>query len=282
MTGQLEGLLQGIAYAAIVFAWLWVVKQIADVRARRLFDANHEIDANRNVAVALRRAGLYLGLAIGMLGALSGASASFAEDAAWLAAEGAAVAAFLFLAQFVNDAVVIHGIRNDEAVRDGNVAVGFVEMGAYVATGLIAWGSFAGEGGGFASSLVFFALGQLALLLMIALYERLTPYAVVQEVRVGNVAAGLMLGGMMVALGVILKASLKGPFTGWIDDLLEFGISAGAGIVLLLLLQWPIDRLFLPGTSLQVEIASDRNAAAIGVTVAIKIALALIIGAVLI
>jgi uncharacterized membrane protein YjfL (UPF0719 family) len=282
MAAQLEGLLQGIADAAIVFAWLWIVKLIADLRARRLFDANREIDDNRNLAVALRRGGMYLGLAIGMLGALSGASASFAQDAALLAAEGAAVAAFLFLAQFVNDAVVIHGIRNDEAVRDGNVAVGFVEFGAYVATGLIAWGSFAGEGGGFLSSLVFFALGQLALLLMVALYERLTPYAVVQEVRAGNVAAGLMLGGMMVALAVILNASLKGPFTGWIADLAAFGISGVVGIALLLLLQWPIDRVFLPGTSLQVEIASDRNAAAIGVTVAIKIALALIIGAVLI
>ena len=33
------------------------------------------------------------------------------------------------------------------------------------------------------------------------------------------------------------------------------------GIVLLLLLQWPIDRLFLPGTTLRVEIESDRNSA---------------------
>ena len=130
-------------------------------------------------------------------------------------------------------------------------------------------------------TLVFFALGQAALLIMVYVYEWITPYRVVEEVRNGNTAAGLMLGGTLVALGLILSAALKGPFEAWTIDIGGFALSASMGIVLLLLLQWPIDRLFLPGTTLRVEIESDRNSAAIGVTIAVKVALALVISAVI-
>ena len=102
------------------------------------------------------------------------------------------------------------------------------------------------------------------------------------QIQGGNVAAGLMLGGMLVAFGFVLNASLMGPFVGWTEDVLAFGASAGMGVVLLMLLQWPIDRLFLPGTTLRSEIEENRNPAAIAVAVAVKIALALVISAVLI
>ena len=167
-------------------------------------------------------------------------------------------------------------------MRDGNVAVGLVELGVSVATGLVAAGSFSGQGGGLPSAVVFFLLGQVSLLLLALAYERITPYRVIENVRDGNVAAGLMLGGMLVAFGFILRSSIAGPSAGWVDDLSAFGFSAFAGLVLLLLLQWPIDRVFLPGTTLRQEIETDRNAAAIAVVVSVKVALALVIASVVI
>lgn len=281
MEPLLTGFAQGIAFAAVAFAWMWLAKLVSDARIRSVFDPNQEIEEAQNLAVAARRAGLYVGIAIGMLGALAGGGGEFLTDLLELVLEGAAVVAFLFVAQYLTDVVVIHGIRNNEALRDGNVAVGVVELGISIATGLIAYGSFAGEGGGLGSAVVFFALGQVALLVLAVVYERITPYRVVEEVRDGNVAAGLMLSGMLVAFGFILNASLMGPFVGWTEDVLAFATSAGMGVVLLMLLQWPIDRLFLPGTTLRKEIEETRNPAAIAVTVAVKIALALVISAVL-
>ncbi len=282
MEALLIGFGQGIVFAAIALAWMWLAKLFSDVRIKSVFDPDAQIQEHQNLAVSLRRAGLYLGVSIGMLGALSGGGTDFATDVVEMLYEGAAVVAFLFLAQFAADVVIVHGIKNREALRDGNVAVGLVEMGISVATGLIAFGSFAGEGGGIASALVFFALGQIALILMAVAYERVTPYRVVEGVRDGNVAAGLMLAGMLVAYGFILNSSLMGPFTDWAQDLTSFAASTGMGLVLLLLLQWPIDRLFLPGKTLRELIETDRNAAAVAVAVAVKIALALVISAVLI
>ena len=279
---QLQAFAEGIAYAAVVFLWLWVARLVAGLRTRRVFDAAREIAENQNLAIALRRGGLYVGLATGMLGALSGGGGAFLSDLQTLALEGAVIVVFLFIAQAVTDAVVVHGVSNDAALKEGNVAVGLVEAGSYIATGLIAFGSFSGEGGGLPSALVFFVLGQIALLALAAVYEWLTSYSVIENIRGGNPAAGLMLGGTLVAFGFILNASLSGAFVGWQEDLLAFGISALTGMVLLLLLQWPIDRLFLPATTIKHEIETDRNAAAIGVVVSVKIALALVISAVVI
>ncbi len=273
--------LEAVAFAAIAFLWMWIAKQLNDARMRKVYDGDALIVGGRNLAVALRSAGLYLGVAVGMLGALSGGGGGFAADAIEMAIEGAVMVAFLYGALIVSDVVVVHGIRNDEALRDGNVAVGLVELGVAVATGLIAFGSFAGAGGGVGSAIVFFLLGQLALLAMAVTYERVTPYQVVDGVRNGNVAAGLMLGGMLLAFGFILNAALLGPFRGWLQDIVGFVASAGMGIALLLLFQWPVDRLFLPSTTLRQEIETEPNPAAVAVAVAVKIALALVIGAVL-
>jgi len=278
---ELVGIGQAIVFAAIAFLWMWVAKRFLDFRTQGLYNADREIAGSRNLAIALRRGGLYLGVAIGMLGALSGGDVGFARDVLEMLIEGAAMVVFLFVAQWLTDALIVPGIKNAEALRDGNLAVGFVELGVSVATGLIAYGSFAGEGGGLLSAVVFFALGQVALIVLVLLYERMTPYHVLVEVRGGNAAAGLMLGGILLAFGLILNASLAGNFQGWTEDLLGFAISASTGILLLLLLQWPIDRLFLPDTDLRNEIETNPNPAAVAVAVAVKIALALVIGAVL-
>jgi uncharacterized membrane protein YjfL (UPF0719 family) len=277
----LTDVLEAAVFAGAAFFGMWIAKLLADVRMRGIYDADQEVSTGRNLAVALRRAGLYLGVAIGMLGALTGGGAGFVEDLLEMALEGAVMIAFLYVALLASDRVVIHGIRNDVALREGNVAVGLVELGISLATGLIAYGSFAGPGGGLASAVVFFALGQAALLGMTLVYEKVTPYRVIEGIRGGNVAAGLMLGGMLLAFGFILESSLMGPFHGWLEDILAFAASAAMGIVLLLLFQWPVDRLFLPHTTLRHEIEEVPNPAAVAVAVAVKLALALVIGAVL-
>ncbi len=42
-----------------------------------------------------------------------------------------------------------------------------------------------------------------------------TPFNVRNEIKADNPAAGIGLAGILIALGIILMASLSGPFTGW-------------------------------------------------------------------
>ena len=273
---------QSIVYALSVFVFMFLAKKIADKRVSYLYNADYEIEIRENIAVALRRAGLYLGIAIGMYAAINsnGTATNFVADLGLQVFDGVLIMIFLFSAMFINDKIILKNINNDQALKDNNISVGLVEFGAYIATGLIAYGSFAGTGPWY-TSIVFFILGQAALIIMVRIYESFTEYKPIDEVKEANVPAGLMLGGILVAYGFILKASIMGPFTGWITDLTAFAVSSVSGIVLLLLLaNKAIDQFFLPGSNIHKEIAEDQDLSPIIVVVAVKIAIALIISAV--
>jgi len=275
----------GMVYLLEIFAFMYMAKYLSDHRVSSKFDANHEIEENSNGGIGLRRGGLYLAIAIGMLGTVTAPSMahSFLGDILAVALDGMFVLVFVMTARIIFDAVVIHDLDNDQAIKDGNKAVGFVEAGGYIATGVIAFSSFHGEGGPWYSSLVFFVLGQVVLLAMVRAYEVFAPFNAVEEVYRGNEAAGLLLGGMMVAIAFMLYGAISGPFTGWLADLTSFALSAAAGIVLMIfVINKYVDQLFLPGTDIRTEVVRDRNVAAITVVVAVKIALGLALGMVVV
>jgi uncharacterized membrane protein YjfL (UPF0719 family) len=286
----LAGLGQGLTYVIVGIFFIWLVKKVDDRRTREFDDDVHIDDGN--IAVGLRRAGLYLGIAIALSGAMGGASNGFFLDVTQLFVDGLMITGFMFLSRFINDFIMLGNINNDEeCVREfqqpdgtkvvGNTAVGMVEAGMYVATGFILNGSISGTGGtfvqGIASSILFFILGQIALLIFGLLYELITPFNVRNEIKDNNLAAGIGLGGILMALGIILMSSISGPFTGWANDLLSFGIYTVFGIIVLLISSTVVDRLLLPTTNIATEVKEDRNVAALIVVVSAINAVAIII-----
>ena len=123
----------------------------------------------------------------------------------------------------------------------------------------------------------FFILGQITLLLFGFLYELITPFNVRNEIKNNNLAAGIGLGGILTALGIILMASISGPFKGWANDFASFGIYALFGIAMLLIFRTVIDRLLLPTTNIATEVKADRNIAALIVVASAINAVAIII-----
>ncbi len=275
MAEMIAGLGQGLMYVILGVFFIWLVKKVDDWRTRE-FDDDAEID-NGNVAVGLRRAGLYLGIAIALSGAMKGVSNGFFPDLFQLMIDGLIITGFMFSSRFVNDYIMLGNISNDqECVKviitpegkkiTGNSAVGMVEAGMSVATGFILNGAISGTGGtlfeGIASAVLFFILGQMALLLFGFLYELTTPFNVRNEIQNNNLAAGIGLGGTLMAFGIILMASLSGPFTGWSHDILNFCLYTIYGIIMLLVFKTVIGKLLLPTTNIATEIKEDRNVAA--------------------
>ncbi|WP_300457629.1 DUF350 domain-containing protein [Desulfobacula sp.] len=286
----LAGLSQGVIYVIVGIFFIWLVKRVDDWRTKEFDDDVHIDDGN--LAVGLRRAGLYLGIAIALSGAMGGASKGFLLDLIQLLIDGLIITGFMFSSRFINDFIMLGNINNDEECVKviikpdgtqviGNSAVGMVEAGMFVATGFILHGSISGTGGtfvqGIASAILFFILGQLALLIFGFLYELITPFNVRNEIKSNNLSAGIGLGGILIALGIILMASISGPFTGWGNDVLSFGIYAVYGIVMLLIFKTVVDKLLLPTTNMATEVKEDRNVAALIVVVSAINAVAIII-----
>lgn len=270
----------GIIFTAIIFGFLYLAKIINDIRTKEI-DDDYEIEENSNNAIGFRRAGLYLGMAIAMIGAFSGRSAGFLNDLTALVGDGFLTLVCFFIARYITDWITLRGINNDHEALKGNSAVGLVELGNYLGTGLILNGAFSGEGGGFVSSLVFFGLGQLALVVIFMIYEGITSFNVVEEIRKGNNAAGLAAAGMMTALGIILRASIAGNFVSWSQDIMSFGISAVSGIALLLIFRSLIDKIFLPNTTLAGGV-KRHNVSALVVTQGVLLSLAFVLSAVIV
>jgi len=286
----LTGLSQAVTYVIVGIFFIWLVKKVDDWRTKEFDDDAHIDDGN--VAVGLRRAGLYLGIAIALSGAMGGASKGFFLDVIQLLIDGLVITGLMFSSRFANDFIMLGHINNDEECVKvfqqpdgkevvGNTAVGMVEAGMYIATGFILNGSLSGAGGtffqGIASAILFFIMGQITLLIFGLLYELITPFNVRHEIKNNNLAAGIGLGGILMALGIILMSSISGPFTGWANDLAGFGIYAFFGIVMLLISRAVIDRLLLPTTDIATEVKEDRNIAALIVVVSAINAIAIII-----
>jgi uncharacterized membrane protein YjfL (UPF0719 family) len=276
--------LSWIAFAFLCLALLWLAKVLFDARAKANgFAADAEIEEKSSLAVGIQRAGLYLAVPLTLSGTLGDSSTgNLVNDLLWFLIDGIAGIGLLFTAGLINEKLILTTTNNTAELKRGNVAVGFTEAGSFLATGLIAKGAFTGEAGGFLAALVFFLLGQFALILMARLYTMASSYNVLAEIRGGNTAAGLMLSGFLVAYGVILSTSVSGDFTTWSDGLIGFGYGAIRGIVAMLLLTWVIDRVFLPNTDFRIEIVRDHNVAAIAMTVGVRVGIAAIIAGTLI
>ncbi len=286
----LTSLSQGFCFALVGVFFIFLAKRLDDWRTRDFDDDRHIDDGN--VAVGLRRAGLYLGIAIAMAGALSGSSSGFWLDLIQLTVDGLIITGFLFSSRFLNDLIMMGHMDNDaECIKEftlpdgrtvtGNTALGMVEASMYIATGFILNGSLSGGGGTFFQSLVsavvFFVLGQVVLLAFGFVYELITPFNVREEIKKNNLAAGIGLGGILIALGIILMSSLSGPFTGWGTDIAGFAIYTAFGMVLLLVFRSVMDRVLLPTTNLATEIKEDQNVAALVVVESAITAVAIII-----
>jgi uncharacterized membrane protein YjfL (UPF0719 family) len=143
----------------------------------------------------------------------------------------------LIVAQKLHDWCIVPGLDNDDAVAGGNTAAALTEFGSYVATGMIASASFGAGEGSWLTAIVFFAVGQFALIGGFWAQERLLPGSFVDGVIRGREGAGVAVAGSLIALGVILRASIAGPFLGWETSLRLLGLYAAGGILFLVAFQ---------------------------------------------
>lgn len=267
-------------FLALAFVFFWLSHRIC---ARRIQKAssiplNEHIGARSNTAVALRFSAFAVASAMGLCGPLTSPSTGFLHDIVGFSFSGLILLALLILAFALLDRLVLPGVDNTKAILDDNTAVGLVEAGGGLATGLILRAAFSGQGS-LLSGIVFFLLGQLSLALFLKLLERLSPYDDQAEIARGNVALGLHLGSMLVCLGLVLASAVSGDFTHWSRDLTAFALASVRGVILLLAGCSLADRFFLGRTTLAHEIARDKNTAAVIYAMGVKIGLALLIAA---
>jgi uncharacterized membrane protein YjfL (UPF0719 family) len=126
-----------------------------------------------------------------------------------------------------------------------------------VASGLVIFGAVSGEGGSIWTAIAFWAIGQLMLMIAVYLYNFILPFDIHDEIEKDNVAAGISLSGVLIAMGIIIGLAAEGDFYTWRTDLPEFTAFALLGLVLLPVVRFLTDRILLPTVKLTDEIAGQ-------------------------
>lgn len=185
---------------------------------------------------------------------------------------------------YVVEKAILHKFNNvDEIVRDRNIGTAAVHFGMYLASGLIISACVTGETivahgrcYGVISTLVYYVMGMIFLILFAKLYDMLTPYSLLGEIEADNVAVGVAFCGNLIAIGLILMRATIGDIGTWQQGLILYFIDLSAIILLLPSVRFLLDRLIVKEINITKEIKHNNVAAGLGEAV-VLIAFALLI-----
>ncbi len=275
---MLDALVSGLVYLAATFVLLVVGKAVYRLVHRR-FSLREGLFKHDNFALALTMTGYYLGLVLALTGILVGPSAGLVNDLIDLSIYGGLAILLLNLSIFINDRVILRGFSNEkEILQDQNAGTGVIEGANSVAVGLIIAGALSGQGS-LMTALVFWLVGQLALIAAGLVYERVLPYNLHGEIERDNVAVGVAFAGLLIGLGNLIRASVAGDFVSWEVSLGSELLYLAVGLVLFPLVRWLTDLLLVPGATLEAELLQEKPNVGAGLIEAFAyIAASLLIG----
>lgn len=255
---NLDHLISVAALTLLGIVFLAVGKWLFNLLHPR-FDLSKELVKHDNFAMALTIGGYFLGLVIALGGVLSGESRGLVDDVLDFAFYSVIALVLLNISGWINDKLMLHEFDNDkEIVEDQNPGTGAVQGANYVANGLILFGAMSGQGD-LITALAFWALGQVALLLVTRVYDLIVPYKLHDQIEKDNVAVGVAFAGVLVGFGNLIRFATMGDFISWQVNFVNFAWTMGFGLLLLPLLRVVVDKVFLPGESLTDELVNQEK-----------------------
>ena len=274
---------RGLLTLVVVLVAVWIGKLVRDLLTR--YKINEELTDKNNTAVGVALMGYYVGLAIAIAGVLVGSGGeSLGFDLLTVAIYSVIAIILLNISALVNDKLILYKFDNQkELVEDRNSGTGTTMAGSYLATGLIVNAAVSGEVSGkrwegLVACLVFFALGQIVLMLAGLWYQLITKYDVHKVIgEDNNAAAGIGFGAFLFAIGYVVRAAMTGQSESWGIDLVSFALYVVIALILLTIGRLITDKVFLPKAKISDEIGSQGNVAAAAIAAAIYVTIAVLI-----
>ncbi|ODS24102.1 hypothetical protein AB835_05050 [Candidatus Endobugula sertula] len=227
------------------------------------YDVKQEIVEKDNGAVAISLAGYLVAISIIFIAGVIGPSKGVLQDLFIIIQYSLLGIILLYVAHIVNDKLILNQFNNvKELVNDQNTGTGVVQAASYIASGLIIAGAIHGEGGGILTTITFFALGQLVLVIFSKIYDLITSFNLHDEIEDDNFSVGIAFSGTLIALGIILSKASAGNFISWQHNISVFVLNAVIAFILLPVFRVIIDKLIIVGNDLNIEIARDKNTGA--------------------
>lgn len=251
---NIDHIITGAALVAASYVIFFIGKVVNDCLHHE-YNLTEELVVKDNPAVALALVGYYFGLVLCIGGALAGPSHGVIEDVIDLVIYGMLSIALLNISWFLCDKLILYKFKiSEELVRDHNLGTGVVSFGISIASGLVIYGSISGEGGNIWTAIIFWAMGQVILMMAGFLYSWMVPFDLHGEIEKDNVAAGVSFAGALIAMGLIIGLSAEGDFSSYREDLPSYIAFSLLGLIILPIIRLLTDKVLLPSVKLTDEI----------------------------
>ncbi len=254
---MLDQIITSLGDLSAVFVLLLLGKLVYD--KVHPYDLHQQLFERDNFALSLEVVGYFLGLVLALGGVLSGPSGSWIDDVIGIFLYGALAIVLLNFSAWINEKILLPKFDNTkEVVEDQNVGTGAIEAGNHIASGLIIAGAVSGQGS-LLTALCFWGLGQVVLIAASKIYSAILPFDLHAEVEKDNVAVGVAMGGLLIAIGNVVRLGTTGDFVSWSSNLTQFALFAATGLVLMPLVRWGTDSLLVPGVKLTDELVNQAK-----------------------
>ncbi len=258
-----EYLIAPLAYIVSAFIIFLIGKIMYQVLHPKI-NVKDELVEQDNFAFAIAHTGYFIGLLLAIGSTIVGPSNGLITDIMDMFIYGLLAIILLNLSSFINYHFILSKFNvHKEIIVDKNEGTGLVEAANAIVSGLIIFGAVSGESAniwqGILSSVVFWLVGQIIMVLTTRIYNAITPYDIHEHIEKDNVAVGLGFAGAMIAIANLIRFALMGDFESWGSTFSDLGIDVGIGLLLLPIMRLISDKVLLPGRKLSDEIVHQEK-----------------------
>lgn len=224
----------------------------------------HELVEKDNLAFAIAHAGYFIGILLAVGSAIIGPSHGLYQDLFDISTYGLLAIILLNISTIVTDKVLLRKFSvHKEIVEDQNAGTGAVEAANAIASGLVLMGAVTGENhtglSGYSTAIIFWVLGQVAVIIIAWFYQLITSYDVHAEIEKDNVAVGVGFAGALVAIANLVRFGITGDFISWSDTFTDVGFEIILGLIMLPVARVLTDKILLPGQKLTDELVNQEK-----------------------
>ncbi len=256
-------ILEPAIYLAATFIMFVIGKYVYQLFHPKI-NVKSELVLEDNFAFAIAHTGYFIGLLLAIGSAIVGPSHGIIIDLIDIGVYGSLAIILLNVSTIFNDKLILYKFSvRKEIIEDRNEGTGVIEAASAIGSGLIIFGAVSGENDvllhGVLTSLVFWALGLVIMVITAFVYNLITDYDVHEHIEKDNVAVGLGFAGAIVAISNLIRFGLMGDFVDWTTSFTKIGIYVALGFVFLFITRFVADKVLLPGQNLKDELVNQEK-----------------------
>jgi len=260
---NIDYILEPAVYLTATFIMFVIGKYVYQLFHPKI-DVKSELVIKDNFAFAIAHTGYFVGLLIAIGSAIVGPSHGLIIDIIDIAVYGSLSIILLNISTIINDKFVLNKFDvRKEIIEDQNEGTGAIEAASAIGSGLIIYGSVTGETDfllfGILTSVVFWAIGQVIMVITSKVYNLITSYDIHEHIEKDNVAVGLGFAGAIIAISNLIRFSLMGSFVSWDISLIKVGEYVLIGYIFLFVTRFIADKILLPGQKLTDELVNQEK-----------------------